>query len=174
MKTIYDYSVPVFLRYLSRLAELVGHADAHCRRHGLPQADVLQARLAPDMHPFASQVRIAADFALRACAPLAGVATPDHGAAETDLAGLARRIDAASDFLRALPAARFDGAAGRRVTEQAGAARLDLEGDTFLFHYALPNFFFHVSMAYANVRALGVDIGKADFDGFHHYPAEAA
>ena len=168
--TMYEQSVPVFLRYLSNLAVLVRKADAWCGRHAEPQELVLLARLAPDMHPFRSQVQIACDFALRTCAPLANVARPEYGAAETELAGLVRRAGETCDFLRGLSPAQFAGAANAVVATQAGGTYLNLKGDVFLFQYALPNFFFHVSMAYANLRALGLDIGKADFDGFHSYP----
>lgn len=169
MKSMYDQSVPVFLRYLSNLAVLVRKADAWCARHAEPQEIVLLARLAPDMHPFRSQVQIACDFALRTCAPLADVARPEYGAAEMELSGLVQRIGKTCDFLRSLSSAQFDGAADTVVATQAGGAHLNLQGDVFLCQYALPNFFFHVSMAYANVRALGIDVGKADFDGFHSY-----
>lgn len=172
MDAMYDASVPVFLRYLANLAALVRKADAHCRRHARPDDYVMQARLSPDMHPFASQVRIAADFALRTCAPLAGVAKPEYGGAEATLAALAQTVEAAGGFLGGLLPGQFDGAAAKTIATQAGSAQLDLKGDVFLSQYALPNFFFHVSMAYANVRALGVEVGKADFDGFHHYPKE--
>lgn len=172
MNAIYDHCVPVFLRYLSNLSALVKNAGLYCEQHARPEEFIMFASLSPDMHPFLSNVQIAGDFALRTCASLANVAKPEYGAAETSLDGLVQRIAKTSAFLSELAPEQFEGAAGRIIATQAGEKHLSLKGDEFLSLYALPNFFFHVSIAYANLRALGLDIGKADFDGFHRYSKE--
>jgi hypothetical protein len=121
------------------------------------------------MHPFRSQVQIADDFALRTCAALVNIPKPDYGADELTLAGLRERIAKTTALLQSLTAAQFDGADVRVVTSQAGNAGVTLTGLDFVSHYALPNFFFHLSISYAILRHLGVNIGKQDFDGFHAY-----
>jgi hypothetical protein len=168
---MYDASVPVFLRYLAQLSALVAKAEIHCVHADLDQVAILQARLSPDMHPFLSQVQIADDFALRACASLTMMSKPEYGAAETSLAGLRMRIGRTIRLLDSLSAARFAGAAQGVIGSQAGQDMVELEGMDFLRLYAMPNFFFHVAMAYAILRHVGVDVGKRDFDGFHRYPA---
>lgn len=166
---LHEACVPVCLHYLGRLRALVDAAErADAAR--LAGDTLLEARIAPDMFPFAMQVRIAAGFALRAACPLAGVALPADAGEPPTAAGLRARIDRTVAQLAALPPEAFAAAEGRRLQSQAGDARVDLPAREFLWHYALPNFFFHVSAAYTILRAHGVPVGKADFDGFHAYP----
>ncbi len=162
---LYHASVPVFERYLRQLRALLDKAESH------PDAQaLLTARIAPTMLAFAVQVEVTANFAVRACAPLAGRPERDSGEFAPTYAGLRERIDHVLGFLGALTPGQFDGAAKRRISDPAGEAIVTLPGREFLLEYALPNFFFHMTCAYAILRQGGVRIGKADFDGFHLYP----
>lgn len=161
---LYDASIPVFLRYLGRLDKLVAIAELHPAAPAL-----LAARLAPDMHPFASQVAIAASFALRACFPLAGRAVPPDAEFPNSYPGLRARLAQATQLLMSLQRCEFEGGAQRVVQSKAGNALVSLHGAEFLLQYALPNFFFHLTAAYAILRHHGVALGKADFDGWHAY-----
>ncbi|MDN3920729.1 DUF1993 domain-containing protein [Roseateles violae] len=163
---LYESSVPVFLRYLPRLAGLV---DKAAEAAAGDAAVLLAARLAPDMLPFESQVQIAAHFALRACFPLAGQPVPDFGEFPSGFDGLRDRIARAIALLQDLAPAQFEAGPDRLLRERAGQAELALPAVEFLHHYALPNFFFHLSCAYAILRARGLALGKQDFDGFHRY-----
>lgn len=167
--TLYDASIPVFRRYLGRLAGLVDQAETHARRHGIDAAELLNARLAPDMLPFETQVRIAANFALRASYPLASRDVPPYGEFAISFDGLRRCIVRALGLIDALALSEFDGGATRLLESCAGNALVTLQAPEFLFQYALPNFFFHLTTAYAILRSRGVPIGKADYDGFHSY-----
>lgn len=158
--SLYPASVPVFQHYLARLRGLVDKAQ---------QGGLLDARLAPDMHPFHAQVAVAVHFTLRACFPLAGEAVPAFGDFPPTAAGLQTRIDRASALLAGLAPARFEGAEARVVTSVAGETTLVLPAAEFLHTHAAPNFFFHLSMAYAVLRHHGVPVGKQDFDGQHRY-----
>ena len=129
----------------------------------------MQARLAPDMLPLAVQCEIAANFALRACYPLAGLAVPPYSEFAASFEGLQARIAHAQGLIGALNPAAFEHTALRTIHGDAGQARLALPAQEFLLHYTLPNFFFHISMAYAILRQQGVGLGKADFDGYHAY-----
>lgn len=169
--TLHAASVPVFLRYLERLRHLVDAAEAGAKDRGDAAADWLGARLAPDMLPFEQQVSVAAHFALRACYPLAGLTVPPYGDFPATFDGLRRRIARVVELLGALDPTQFDGAASRRLESLAGQARVVLPAPEFLLQYALPNFFFHLTSAYAILRQRGVALGKQDFDGFHSYPA---
>jgi hypothetical protein len=165
---LWQASVPVFLRYLERLRGWLDLAQAHA-----PPGDaerLLGARLSADMNPFETQVVIAANFALRACHPLAGLPVPSAGAPGPGFDGLRAVVDRVSAMLRELPPAAFDGAGQRTLESQAGDALVRLPAAEFLQLYALPNFFFHLTIAYAILRSRGVPIGKADFDGLHAYP----
>ncbi|WP_145927231.1 DUF1993 family protein [Jeongeupia sp. USM3] len=156
--SLHQASVPVFVRYLDRLAAIVAGVDPA----------LLDARLAPDMHPFRSQVAIAANFAPRACFPLAGKPVPDLGEMPQSVEGLLARIAHAKALVESLAPDEFD--AGRVIEDGAGQATVVLPAADFLCQYALPNFFFHLTTAYAILRSRGVAVGKGDFDGFHAYP----
>lgn len=150
---MYQASVPVFRHYLARVAEMAERAG--------PAA--LDVRIA-DAFPAGQQFATAAGFALRVACPLAGREVPDLPAA------LGPRLAVARAMLGAMTPADFEGAEGRIIRHQAGFALLEQTGTDFLHLYGLPNFFFHLTMGYAALRAAGVPLGKADFDGFHSYP----
>ena len=158
---MYAASVPVFQRYLGQLAKMVDAGAAHgCD---------LQARLVPDMLPLGLQIDIATQFALRACAPLAGLEVPPLGQSSASFAELEAHIRQAQASLADLTPKQMAGAAQRPCTDHAGTATVALSGAEFLSQYALPNFFFHFTSAYALLRQQGVPLGKADFDGWHVY-----
>lgn len=150
---MYQASVPVFRHYLARVAAMAEKAG--------PEA--LDARIA-DTFPASQQFATAAGFALRITCPLAGRAVPDLPQA------LGPRLAVARAMLGAMTPAEFDGAETRLIRHTAGFADLEQTGVDFLHLYGLPNFFFHLTMGYAALRAAGVPLGKADFDGFHSYP----
>jgi hypothetical protein len=133
-------------------------------------ATLLSARLTPGMMTAGEQLRTTAGFALRATFPLTGRAVPALSAA-TDLAGLRQFFaDVATKVASLLPA-DFAGAATRMIAHRAGEAELVQDGATYLHRFAIPNLWFHLAMAYAILRARGLAIGKADFDGWHRYSA---
>lgn len=167
-ENFYAASVPVCQRYLSAMAGWLDRVDA-----GQWPA-LLEERLAPDMIPLHGQVTVAANFALRLCFPLAGKAVPDYGNFAPTPAGLRERLAYVQALLARLKPGDFK-SAPELIEDQAGQALLRLPPDDFLHLYALPNFFFHCSMAYAILRLHGVALGKPQFDGFHVYqPAGAS
>jgi uncharacterized protein len=159
---LYTASVPVFLHYLDRTEALLGRLDG--------REAVLTARLAPDMFTTGQQIATATGFALRVAYPLAGRSVPVLADPAPDLPGLATRIGDAREALRAIDPADFADAGTRRISHRAGFAQLDQDGASFLHLFGMPNFLFHTCMAFAILRAQGVEIGKADFDGLHDYP----
>jgi len=165
--SLWTASVPVFLRYLARLRGWLDLAQGHAT--GSDADRLLGARLADDMNPFETQVVIAANFALRACHPLAGLPIPSAGEPGSGFDGLRALIDRVTSLLHELPPALFEDADQRTLESRAGEALVRLPAAEFLQLYALPNFFFHLTTAYAILRSRGVPIGKADFDGFHAY-----
>jgi hypothetical protein len=136
---------------------------------GGSEKELLAARLAPDMLPLSSQIEIAVNFALRACFPLAGRPVPPFGESLPTFAGLQARIARASALLATLNEADFAGVESRVIDSRAGEAALALSAPAFLYKYAMPNFFFHVTTAFAILRHQGTPLGKGDFDGFHVY-----
>jgi hypothetical protein len=178
--SMYRASVPVFIRMLGNLGRVLDKADGHTRARGTDAALLIDARLHPGMFPFSRQVRIAADGARGCAARLAGREPPPAEAldfavfnrggdlgfegTETSFPGLGGRLRKAMAYLEQLPPAAFDGAEDRAVTIAMGDVR-HFTGLGFLLDYALPNFYFHVAMAYAILRHHGVDLGKQDYEG---------
>jgi len=166
---LYEASVPVFLRYLDRLRGLLCAAESQASGLGLELPAILNASLAPDMLPFETQVAIAAHFSLRTCFPLAGQAVPPNGEFPRTFEGLHSRLDRVVSLLRTLEPSHFESSEPRVIESQAGSALVSLRAPEFLCQYALPNFFFHLTTAYAILRSKGVVLGKEQFDGFHSY-----
>lgn len=151
---LYSASVPVFRHYLGRVSDMAEAAGPL----------LLTARLA-DAFPAGQQFAIAAGFALRIACPLAGREVPGLPSA------LAPRLAVARAVLGAMRPAEFTGAEARVIAHRAGEADHEQDAASFLYLYGMPNFLFHVTMGYASLRAAGMALGKADFDGFHAYPA---
>lgn len=156
-----DAASPIFLRGLNVLLHLLDKAETS----GLDEAALMEARLAPDMKPFPDQIRMAA-FSARSCvARLTGQAWPRTGDAEASLAELRATVELSIGFIEGVDPAAFEGAEARRVELRFPGVELDFEGAGYLTSFAIPNFYFHVSMAYAILRHLGVELGKRDYLG---------
>jgi hypothetical protein len=127
---------------------------------------LLQARLFPDMFPFIRQVQIACDFAKGIAARLAGAEVPVHEDNEQTFEDLHARVAKVLAFIDSVDAAKFEGSEGREIVLRPGTPREQkLSGQAFLVNYALPQFYFHVTTAYAILRHNGVEIGKMDYVG---------
>lgn len=158
---LHDISAPLLLRGLTALSGLVDKAV----ESGLDEAVLMDARLAADMKPFPDQIRMAS-FSARSCvARLTGQAWPKTDDAETTLAELKATIALSITFIEGTDPAAFDGGETRRIELRFPGVELDFEGAGYLTSFALPNFYFHVSMAYAILRHAGVALGKRDYLG---------
>jgi uncharacterized protein len=121
--------------------------------------DLMASRLVPDTFTAQGHLECAIGFALRATLPLSGQKAPDLTGPVPDRIAQARAL-----LATAVPATEA------RIRHRAGFADLDQTADDYRDHFALPNLWFHVTMAYATLRAGGLPLGKADFDGLHAYP----
>lgn len=162
---MYDASVSVFNRTLTALSAILDKAAAHAETKGFDPANLLNARLAPDMFALTRQVQIACDTAKGASARLAGLEVPKHEDSEVTFAELKARITKTLAFVNGIPAAAFAGSEDRTVALPMRKQTLEFPGRTYLFEHALPNLFFHVTTAYAILRHNGVEIGKGDYLG---------
>ena len=163
--SMYEMSIPLFLHTLGTLRTILQKGLAHAEAKGFDPAVLVNSRLAPDMLPLARQVQIASDAAKGAAARLAGIDPPKFEDNEATFAELIARVDKTVDFLKSVSKAQIDGSEERAVTIKTPRASFTFSGLKFLRHWALPNFFFHVTTAYALLRHNGVDVGKADFLG---------
>jgi hypothetical protein len=164
--SMYSASVPVFRQMLGSLAAVLAKAEAHASERKFAPEALLQARLFPDMFPLPRQVQIACDFAKSVSARLAGVEPPAYEDNETTFAELQARIAKTRDFIDGLDSNAFVGSESREIVLRPGTPKEKrFGGEDYLLAYGLPQFFFHVTTAYALLRHNGVEIGKRDFMG---------
>jgi len=163
--SMYDASVPVFIRMLGNLAAILRKGAASAEARSIEPTVLTGARLAPDMHPLTRQVQIACDAAKGCAARLAGVEVPGHPDVEVSFPELQARIDATVAFLDTIKPEQIEGAETRSITLKVQGSEMVLPSQMFLLNFALPNFYFHVSTAYDILRHNGVDLGKRDLLG---------
>ena len=163
--SMYQASVPVFQRTLTALSAILDKAGAHAAQRKIEPSVLLNTRLFPDMFALVRQVQLAADFAKGTGARLAGIEVPKFTDDESSIDQLKARIAKTADFLKTLKPAQVDGSEGRDITIPIGGQPRTFKGQSYLLHFALPNFFFHVTTAYDILRHCGVEIGKRDFIG---------
>jgi len=162
--SMYSASVPVFTQMLQNATVWLDKAQAHAEQKKFDPAVYLTLRLAPDMLPFASQIQIASDAAKGCVARLAGIDIPSYADDEASLADLKARIAKTVDFIAGVPAAQFEGSESRVIEiPRRGAEPRKFDGETYLKHFATPNFYFHMTTAYALLRHAGVELGKRDY-----------
>jgi hypothetical protein len=155
--TIYDASAPVFVSMLSNMRAWLDKALAS-------EADLLEARLAPDMRPFPAQYQMASDSAKNAIARLAGIEAPAMPDTESSFPDLKDRCDRTIAFIEGVDPALLDGAEDREVELRfPNGMGYRFNGKVYLSSFALPNFYFHATTAYALLRAAGIAVGKPDF-----------
>jgi hypothetical protein len=163
--SVHAITVPVFVRALTNLAAILDKAATHCEAKRIDPAVLVGMRLSPDMFPLLRQVRIACDFAKGAVARLAGQEVPQWEDNEASFADLKARIQRTIEYVSAFTPAQLDGAPGRSVTVTMRGENKTFEAMHYLLAMALPNFWFHVTTAYAILRHAGVELGKKDFIG---------
>ena len=163
--SLYDLSIPVFTLSLSNLAAILDKAASHAADKKIDPRVLAGARLIIDMLPLSSQVQIACDTAKGAAARLAGIEIPKHEDTEATLAELQARVAKTLEFIKTIKPEQLQGAETREIVMKLPQTTLKFTGINYLTNFALPNFFFHVTTAYALLRKNGVDLGKRDFLG---------
>lgn len=163
--SLYQASVPVFVRMFGNLSAILDKAVADAEARKIDPSVLLNARLAPDMHPLTRQVQIASDAAKGCAARLSGVEVPSFPDTESSFAELQARIANTLDFIKSLSPEQIDSGAGREVVIKVPGSELKFSGEDYLLHFVLPNFYFHVTTAYAILRHNGLGIGKMDYLG---------
>lgn len=162
---LYSVSIPVFVRMLNNVSSLLDKAVADAGARHFEPSVLLQSRLYPDMFPLLRQVQLACDFAKGASARLAGVPVPAFPDEETTVDELKVRIARVVEFIESVTAESVDAGAERDITVKLRDRSIELKGVDYLNRMAMPNFYFHVTTAYAILRNNGVPVGKRDFVG---------
>jgi hypothetical protein len=163
--SMYDASAPVFARMLRNLKGILQKAAAHAQARKIDESAFLTARLFPDMFTFTRQVQVATDFARGTCARLAGAEPPSIADDEKTFAELVRRVERSLEYVESVERGAIDGSEGRAIVRAIRGVETRFLGRDYLLLFALPNFYFHLAMAYALLREGGVEVGKQDFVG---------
>ena len=162
--SMYHASVPVFLQLLGGLKGVIEKAEAHATSKKWDENTILNERLYPDMFTLARQVRQASEHAFGA-GRAAGVEVPNLPAIDNSYAEMKTRLDKTIDFLKGLRPNQLDGKEDSQVTITQGGQPRNFRAQNYLYHFAMPNFYFHTTTAYNILRSLGIEIGKRDFMG---------
>ena len=160
----YDFTVPQLIRTLGQMHRWLDKAQALAEQKKFDVNVLLTARLSPDQFHLARQLQVATDNAKGLAARLAGVQPPAFEDTEKTVDELRARLDKTIAFLETLTPQQFQAASERTITLPFRPGKA-LKADDYLVAFALPNFYFHATTAYAILRHNGVDVGKADFLG---------
>jgi hypothetical protein len=158
-------TVGQFVPMLGNLGKILDKAAAFAQAKKLEAGVIEGLRLAPDMLSFTRQVQLSCDFAKNSTARLAGIEAPKFADEEKTLAELQDRVAKTIAWLNTVTAAQLEGAETRHIVVPLRTRTLEMDGLPFLQKWALPNFYFHVTAAYALLRGAGVEVGKQDFLG---------
>lgn len=161
---IYDISVPVFRRTLRAQTKLCALAADHCETCRLAPEELLAARLAPDMQPFAFQFAAMINNSVLAVARLKGEPM-DRAEPEESLPAVSASLTSALAWLEAVDPLDLAGAETREIVLPNPRGARHFSGQEFLLSLALPGFFFHAATAYDILRHRGLSIGKRDYLG---------
>jgi uncharacterized protein len=147
-----------------KLTQLVLFPFADAKK--IDPAVLLSWRLAPDMYPLVRQVQIVADQAKTGASRLAGIEPPRYEDNETTIDQLKQRITKTIEHLKSIDGKHIDASADKDLTFPLGPNNKGhMKGRDYLNHFVMPNFYFHLTAAYAILRNCGVELGKRDFMG---------
>ncbi len=163
--SMYQVSLPVFVRHLNGLAGCMKKTQALYAEKKYDESTLLSYRLYPDMFSFTRQIQAATDHAKTCTALLAGVAAPKYEDNEKSLAELIARVEKTVAFLKTVKPEQIDGTESKSVIVKMRDREVQMTGQDLLLNRSLPNFYFHATTAYDIIRHNGVEIGKRDFMG---------
>ena len=162
---LYDLTVPAFTRGLKALSGLLDKAVAHAQATGVDPETYLSLRIIDDMNPLVKQVQTACDSPKLCIARLSGVAAPVNDDTETTIADLQARIASTLTYIASVPRDAIDGQEAKDVTLTFPGGEMKFAGQPYVTSFAMPNFYFHLTTAYALLRGAGVPLGKRDYMG---------
>jgi uncharacterized protein len=161
--SLYEASIPVYLHMLRNVLGMLDKAEGHANAEGVPFSAMLDARLAPDMHPLTRQLQTVSDAAKNGAARLAGMTPPSFPDVETTLPELRERLSKTIDFVSSITPEQVNGREEEIIELKFPQGQMTFTGRNFLLQFSLPNFFFHVVTAYGLMRSQGVPLGKMDY-----------
>lgn len=163
--SMYQASIPVFVRALENLSNILNKATAHADQHKIDPSVLLGSRLYPNMFPLSRQIQIATDLVNGGIARLTGIERPTYDDKETSFEEMQARIHQTLAFAKSIKPEQIDGSEEKSITMTIGGNEMQFVGMPYLLHFVIPNIFFHTATAYAILRHNGVALGKPDFIG---------
>ena len=164
--SLYDALIPNFRQTVGAVRALIDKAEAFCAERGVAPDEIIQARLAEDMLPFAYQVKSVAVHSVGAIEGVRrGQFSPDTSEPPASFAGLAARMDEAAAALEAVTPDEVHDFIGGDMAFVFGERRIPFSAEEFLLSFSLPNFYFHATTAYDILRWKGLPLGKRDYMG---------
>lgn len=163
--SMYQASIPALVHALKNLDRILAKAAAHAEAKKIDPAVLVSARLYPDMFALARQIQIASDTAKGCGARLSGQEPPKYEDTETSLPELSARIQKTIAYLESIKPEQINGSEERTIVLKMRDVTVTFPGQQYLLRFVLPNFYFHVTTAYAILRHNGVEVGKKDYLG---------
>lgn len=161
---LYEMTIPQFTKTLANLSAILDKAAAHADTKKYDSAVLMTSRLAPDQFHLIKQIQTACDTAKLCASRLSGKEAPKHEDNEQSLSDIRNRIQDVVTYLKTFSAKDFNEASDRKITQPRWESKW-LTGTDYTLHHAIPNFYFHVTTAYAILRHNGVEVGKKDYLG---------
>lgn len=162
---LYDFTIPIFTRVLTNLDACLTKGEEWAKEKGISADELCDSRLIEDMRPLAFQIQVASNTAKNTVVRVAGTTAVPMDDNETTMAQLHERIQKTLEVLKGAQREEFEGKHDVTVHIKNSRVERDFTAVQYLQSFALPNFFFHVTTAYAILRAKGVPLGKADYLG---------
>ena len=161
--TLYEISVPIFIRGLNTLSHILTEAEKYAKDKGIPTSELVEAKLYPDMLPLSFQVQTASDTSKGAVARVAGTEPVSMKDNETTIEELQDRIARTIVVLKNVKQEDFEGKEDEEIILKLSSGPKTFTGRNYFQHHSLPNFLFHVTTAYGILRSKGVPLGKKDY-----------
>ena len=161
---IFELTVLQFTKMLENLTSILEKSTVHADSKKFEMDVLLQARLAPDQFNLIRQVQIACDTAKLCASRLTTKEAPIHADTEKTLSDIKLRIESTINYLKTFSPEDFKDASKRHISQPRWEGQY-LTGEEFVLNHAIPNFYFHLTTAYAILRHNGVEIGKKDYLG---------
>lgn len=165
MPSLYDITVPPMIRSMTAMKAFLEKGRAYAAEQGWDEDELVQARLIGDMHPLVTQIQRVSDTAKGVAVRVGGAENVAFADEETNFDQTINRLDRTIAFLEAAPREGFEGKEAAEVVLKLPSGDIPFTGTSYVVGFAIPNFYFHVTAAYAILRMKGVPVGKLDYLG---------
>lgn len=160
--SLYSISIPALIRGLENVSVWLTKAEVSAKERGFDSSNYLGMRLAPDQFPFVKQVQLVSDIAKSTAAKIAGIEVPKMEDNEKTITELQERMTKTIAFVKTISKEQVDGGEDRKIAVPYMDGKY-LFASEYVEQFALPNFYFHVTLSYELLRHAGVALGKRDF-----------